>query len=90
MKKSEYSHVKRMNFCTEQVHSFVYTKSRETEIGVKMMNTLEIKNLTKNLVISSQLIICLYLLKKEKYLAFRIKWCWQEYNDKYDCWFVKK
>lgn len=36
-----------MNFCTEQVHSFVYTKSRETEIGVKMMNTLEIKNLTK-------------------------------------------
>ena len=45
--KSEYSHVKRMNFCTEQVHSFVYTKSRETEIGVKMMNTLEIKNLTK-------------------------------------------
>ena len=35
-----------MNFCTEQVHSFVYTKSRETEIG-ETMNTLEIKNLTK-------------------------------------------
>lgn len=36
-----------MKFCTKQVHSFVYNKQQRNRNRGEMMNTLEIKNLTK-------------------------------------------